>query len=630
MSRPADAYRREQSAGKKAETAAGPEHQGFHQGNQQGHRLPQGGPVPHAPRQGRGGARSAAHVRRRRWRASRWRSPAHSTSKRRKPPRSWRSSATSGRRRTSSPAAASRRRRRCSSHPSGKEKAEEILERVRKDMAPPPFTFLQDIDVHQAISLVRERVGARGVADPRAPGAEARGADPPGAEPRGAERDHPAHRQDPEGGRRGASHSGRERCAARCASMAEPVTEEVDGKAALTEILRYMDPAKEQAILADLEPNTANQIRKNLYTIDVVFQLPDKDLQRVMRDYADKELALVLRGAEEKTRQRMLASVSERRRGLIQMEEDVSGAGSKGRPGPRTAGLPGIHPAARTEGRDRHPARARRVRLGALSRFARCCCVLGAPSIRCGHGTHGNFRHRAARRPGGRDPRLAVQHQVQGQDRLPPASRRHAEGSRASPRNRGAARSASRAIAALKMEASVKVQGTVRQGRAGALRVRAHRDRRRDRAEPRRRLPDLQERARHRLPPGEQAPVAALQQAERHHAHPRPGHHLVPRVLPRAWVPAHRHAHPHRLHRGKRRARSSPCRTSTWGMRTSPRRASSTSRRPAWPTARSTTSGRPSGRRSPRRAATSRSSGCWRPRWPTRTARTTCACRKTW
>jgi flagellar motor switch protein FliG len=104
----------------------------------------------------------------------------------------------------------------------------------------------------------------------------------------------------------------------------EPVTEEVDGQAALTEILRYMDPAKEQAILAELEPNTANLIRKKLYTIDVVFQLPDKDLQRVMRDYADRELALVLEGAEEKTRQRMLSCISERRRGLIAMEEKMA------------------------------------------------------------------------------------------------------------------------------------------------------------------------------------------------------------------------------------------------------------------------------------------------------------------
>ena len=41
-----------------------------------------------------------------------------------------------------------------------------------------------------------------------------------------------------------------------------PVTEDVDGTATLTEILRYMDPAAEQAILADLEPNTAQQVRK--------------------------------------------------------------------------------------------------------------------------------------------------------------------------------------------------------------------------------------------------------------------------------------------------------------------------------------------------------------------------------
>jgi flagellar motor switch protein FliG len=104
-----------------------------------------------------------------------------------------------------------------------------------------------------------------------------------------------------------------------------PVTEEVDGKAALTEILRFMDPGKEQAILADLEPNMANQIRKNLYTMDVVFQLPDKNLQKVMRDYADKELALVLRGVEEQARQRLLSAISERRREILRLEDDALG-----------------------------------------------------------------------------------------------------------------------------------------------------------------------------------------------------------------------------------------------------------------------------------------------------------------
>ena len=109
----------------------------------------------------------------------------------------------------------------------------------------------------------------------------------------------------------------------------ETVTAEVDGKSALTEILRYMDPAKEEAILAELEPNTANIIRKRLYTIDVVFQLPDKDLQRVMRDYADRELGLVLRGAGEKARQRMVSCISERRRGFIKTEEEMGIRASK-------------------------------------------------------------------------------------------------------------------------------------------------------------------------------------------------------------------------------------------------------------------------------------------------------------
>jgi flagellar motor switch protein FliG len=111
--------------------------------------------------------------------------------------------------------------------------------------------------------------------------------------------------------------------------MGEPVTQEVDGKSALTEILRYLDPAREQAILAELDPNTASQIRKKLFTIDVVFQIPDKDLQKVLRDYADRELALVLRGVQDATRQRILSSVSERRRGLIRLEEDAIGAVGK-------------------------------------------------------------------------------------------------------------------------------------------------------------------------------------------------------------------------------------------------------------------------------------------------------------
>jgi flagellar motor switch protein FliG len=206
----------------------------------------------------------------------------------------------------------------------GAEKAEKILERVRKDMAPPPFTFLQDIDVHQAITLVREEsvpVASLILAhlEPKLAARILQALSPEvqrAIVPRIAK----LQKVNPE-----VLRSAEETLRKKVHDKAEPVTVEVDGKTALTEILRHMDPGKEQAILAELEPNTANLIRKKLYTIDVVFQIADKSLQKVMRDYADRELALVMKGAEELVRKRLIASVSERRRELIRIEEETLG-----------------------------------------------------------------------------------------------------------------------------------------------------------------------------------------------------------------------------------------------------------------------------------------------------------------
>ncbi len=207
----------------------------------------------------------------------------------------------------------------------GPEKAEKIIERVRRDMAPPPFSFLQDIEPHQAIALVRQEsppVVALVVAhlDPRL-AARILLALPPEAQRDVAGRVAKMGKVDPEVIR--ATEEGLRK---KVRAQGQVVTQEVDGKAALTEILRHMDPAKEKAILEELEPNTANEIRKKLYTIDVVFQLADRDLQRVLRDYADRDLALVVKGAEEAVRARILGAVSERRRDFIRLEAEGMGA----------------------------------------------------------------------------------------------------------------------------------------------------------------------------------------------------------------------------------------------------------------------------------------------------------------
>jgi flagellar motor switch protein FliG len=207
----------------------------------------------------------------------------------------------------------------------GPEKAEKILARVRKEMAPPPFSFLQDIDVHQSITLVREEsppvialIAAH--LDPRL-AARILLALPPEVQREVVARVAKMGRVDAE-----VIRTAEEILRKKIRAQGEVVTEELDGKAALTEILRHMDPAREQSILDVLEPNTANEIRRKLYTIDVVFQVPDKELQRVLRDYADRDVALITKGTEESARERILAAVSERRREFIRLEAEGMGA----------------------------------------------------------------------------------------------------------------------------------------------------------------------------------------------------------------------------------------------------------------------------------------------------------------
>jgi flagellar motor switch protein FliG len=207
----------------------------------------------------------------------------------------------------------------------GPEKAEKILAKVRKEMAPPPFSFLQDVDVHQSISLVREEsppVIALIVAhlDPKL-AARILLALRPDQQREVVGRVAKMGKVDAE-----VIRTAEETLRKKIRDQGEVVTEELDGKAALTEILRYMDPGKEQAILDGLEPNTANEIRKKLYTIDVVFQIADKELQRVLRDYADRDVALIVKGTDEGPRERILAAVSERRREFIRLEAEGMGA----------------------------------------------------------------------------------------------------------------------------------------------------------------------------------------------------------------------------------------------------------------------------------------------------------------
>jgi flagellar motor switch protein FliG len=106
-------------------------------------------------------------------------------------------------------------------------------------------------------------------------------------------------------------------------------TEEVDGRAALANILRHVDPRLEERVLEALDdesPEMSRDVRERLFTLDDVIRVPSRDLQKALRDFQDRDIALVLKGRDEAFREKLLSNVSQNRRTLILDEYAILGA----------------------------------------------------------------------------------------------------------------------------------------------------------------------------------------------------------------------------------------------------------------------------------------------------------------
>lgn len=106
-------------------------------------------------------------------------------------------------------------------------------------------------------------------------------------------------------------------------------TEELDGKAALAGILRHVDPRLEEEVLGALEeesPELSKSIRERLFTMDDILRVPDRQLQKALRDFVDRDLALLLKGRNEAFKAKILGNVSKNRRDLILDEYAILGA----------------------------------------------------------------------------------------------------------------------------------------------------------------------------------------------------------------------------------------------------------------------------------------------------------------
>ncbi len=105
--------------------------------------------------------------------------------------------------------------------------------------------------------------------------------------------------------------------------------EEIDGRAALAGILRHVDPRLEGRVLDALDdesPELSKDVRERLFTLDDVLRVPGKYLQKALRDFQDRDLALLLKGRGEDFKAKILGSVSQGRRALVLDEYAVLGA----------------------------------------------------------------------------------------------------------------------------------------------------------------------------------------------------------------------------------------------------------------------------------------------------------------
>ncbi|ONI44552.1 flagellar motor switch protein FliG [Candidatus Epulonipiscioides gigas] len=111
------------------------------------------------------------------------------------------------------------------------------------------------------------------------------------------------------------------------------VTEEytnVGGLDAIVQIINQVDRATEKNIMESLEieqPELAEEIKKKMFVFEDIVTLGDRDIQRLMREVDNHEVAIALKGANDQVKAIIFKNVSTRLAAMIQ--EDIEFMGPK-------------------------------------------------------------------------------------------------------------------------------------------------------------------------------------------------------------------------------------------------------------------------------------------------------------
>jgi flagellar motor switch protein FliG len=104
--------------------------------------------------------------------------------------------------------------------------------------------------------------------------------------------------------------------------------EEVDGRNALTAILKSSDIGFGEKLLKeldDMDADLSEDLRDRLHSLDDVIKAEDRPLQEKLRNMTENNIVLLLKGRSDDFREKILANVSAQRRALIREEEEILG-----------------------------------------------------------------------------------------------------------------------------------------------------------------------------------------------------------------------------------------------------------------------------------------------------------------
>ena len=104
-------------------------------------------------------------------------------------------------------------------------------------------------------------------------------------------------------------------------------SDSIDGRSALAQILRRMDPNSEMEILGALseqDQELGADLKKRLFTLEDIIASDDLYIQNYLRSMDDNDIALLISNKKEDFREKILGNVSQTRRKTILEVEQIS------------------------------------------------------------------------------------------------------------------------------------------------------------------------------------------------------------------------------------------------------------------------------------------------------------------